>query len=1441
MTKNILTVLWQTGYRLFAALFLCFYIYSLQAQSELEGLGYPLISKIEIEGLDELPYFSSLTQDDRGVMYFGTTLGILEYDGVTWQKIKITDGDLQQVTGIASDNHGRIYYAGRGVLGYLSRGESGVAEPHSLLDKVPARNRKFFLSSANYLNNSIYFVTDSSMMRWSEGLDSMEVWPGANFRSPMENGNRFILRQQDFGLLEMTDSQLKFMPGSGQFGTERTNAILPMDDGELLVGSTENRFYKYDGRQFIPFPTEIDGILQEHAMTRCAVLLNGHFAIGTRGGGVFIIDQSGHLLFHVDRKAGIESDDIRGLFLDKNGALWILHQNSVSKIETTSPLTYYDERMGIEGVVYDASSIGDEMYIGGIVSGYFFDPDSKRFESIPSQNTMIPQIQTVNNQVLTGSQLGLFRLHENKAIPIRKSINDNFYVVQLLPSNFDSTLLFVALAENIATMRFKADGSLQLENYLLPAKKSILCMAEEKPGTIWFSDAVTGTDRLVFPDWPSVKNVEVTHYGPEQGFAEEGQIIEVNGLLYGQSQSTGFSKYHPEVNRFLPDSTFGVNATYLFAGKNGSVYADVKNTRGIAKCTPNGDGTYTIDADPFGPINNAEVWNVYPDPNGKTVWICTTDGLIRYDPTIPIPEPSLFQVIIRKVALPGDSLLAFGSSPSISYQSNQLSFEYAAPFYVRPKRTKYQTWLEGFEKEWTDWNLRTDREFTSLPPGPYTFHVRAQNIYNQVTEESTYSFTILSPWYSTWWAIALYILAVGLCIWAFLSWRTRNLRSQREKLENTVSERTKELELRVEELDIVNQVNQALASQLDSGSLIQMVGNQLRDLFRANIVYVALLDKSSNTINFPYGYGDNFPPLQLGQGLTSRIILSGDPLLLNQNVDSNYDAFGIKKVGKIAASYLGVPIPVGKEMIGVLSVQSTLQTNRFNEADKNLLSTIAASVGVAIHNAALYDEAQQARADAERANEAKSSFLSTVSHELRTPLTSVLGFAKIVKKRLEDRIFPVVDSSDPKMAKVVEQVSKNMDVITSEGERLTQLINDVLDLAKIEAGKIEWHMEPCRVESILNRALEATHSLVEQKKLRVQKEIATDLPLVLADHNKLIQVVINLLSNAVKFTNKGAISLNAKQDGEHLVVSVTDTGIGIAPEDQPKVFEKFKQVGDTLTDKPQGTGLGLPICKEIIEHHGGRLWLESAPGLGSTFFFSLPITEEARTSITPMELEALMKQLKERIDQSNLNAMPHANMVLVVDDDASIRGLLVQELSEAGYQVQEAENGREALDKIRKQKPDLVLLDVMMPEMNGFDVAAILKNDPVTMDIPIIILSIVQDKERGMRIGVDKYLTKPFETDQLIHEVSALLEQGQSHKKIMVVDENSTTVKTLSDVLQARGYQVVESNGAEMLEKAKSILPDVIILRSANGGQQDMVKSLRFEKGMEHVVFLVYQ
>ena len=655
---------------------------------------------------------------------------------------------------------------------------------------------------------------------------------------------------------------------------------------------------------------------------------------------------------------------------------------------------------------------------------------------------------------------------------------------------------------------------------------------------------------------------------------------------------------------------------------------------------------------------------------------------------------------------------------------------------------------------------------------------------------------------------------------------------------------------RASELTTVNNISKAIASQLNPNELIKFVGDQLRDLFKANIVYLALLNKKTKTIYFPYQFGDDMSPLKLGEGLTSNIILKGEPLLINKDLDELRSQLGVSRIGIAAASYMGVPIPVGDENIGVLSVHSTEEENRFNENDQRLLTTIAASVGVALRNAQLFEDVEQAKMEAElssktaeKANEAKSAFLSTVSHELRTPLTSVLGFAKIIKKRLEEKIFTALDASDAKLKKTKEQVSENLNVVISEGQRLTHLINDVLDLAKIEAGKMEWNQESVSLAEVIERAVAATTALFDQKDIKLIKHIDTNVPNIIGDTDKLIQVVINLFSNAVKFTDKGSVTCTLSQKNDEVIVSIADTGIGIAKEDFGAVFEQFKQVGgDTLTDKPKGTGLGLPICKEIVEHHGGRIWLESKLGKGSTFSFALPLIPSGpKDKSTPIHLNELMKQLKEQMVFSKLKIDGKNATILVVDDDDSIRSLLHQELSDAGYIIEEAKDGKLALESIRRNRPDLIILDVMMPEINGFDVAAILKNDPQTMDIPIIILSIVQDKARGFRIGVDRYLTKPIDTAKLFEEVGNLLEQGKSKKKVMVVDEDTSAVRSLTEVLQAKGYIVVESDGKELVEKAISTQPDIIILNSVLSDKNEIVQSLRFEKGLENVLFLIYQ
>jgi PAS domain S-box-containing protein len=252
-------------------------------------------------------------------------------------------------------------------------------------------------------------------------------------------------------------------------------------------------------------------------------------------------------------------------------------------------------------------------------------------------------------------------------------------------------------------------------------------------------------------------------------------------------------------------------------------------------------------------------------------------------------------------------------------------------------------------------------------------------------------------------------------------------------------------------------------------------------------------------------------------------------------------------------------------------------------------------------------ELRQAMDEAEAARAAMSEFVANASHELRTPLTHIYGFAKGCRKDLNRFIFPKVQSADPKTQRALDEVSESLDIIVDEGERMAHLIQDMLDLAKIEAGKLEWDMKPLSVAKLIDRATATTAHLFEQKNLRLVRDYDVEPPGVVGDWDSLIRVLLNLLSNAVKFTDEGSVTCRVRQRDGEMVVSVIDTGIGIAAADHARIFEKYAQAGDPHTGRSKGTGLGLPISKQIVEHHGGRIWVESELGKGSAFSFTLPL------------------------------------------------------------------------------------------------------------------------------------------------------------------------------------------------------------------------------------------
>jgi len=406
----------------------------------------------------------------------------------------------------------------------------------------------------------------------------------------------------------------------------------------------------------------------------------------------------------------------------------------------------------------------------------------------------------------------------------------------------------------------------------------------------------------------------------------------------------------------------------------------------------------------------------------------------------------------------------------------------------------------------------------------------------------------------------------------------------------------------------------------------------------------------------------------------------------------------------------------------------------------------------------------------------KTEFVSTVSHELRTPLTSVLGFAKLISRTMEREVLPYIPADNGRVQRSVQRVRENLEIIVGEGERLTRLINDVLDIAKMEAGRIEWRDQPLDLATVIRQAVQNVQAMAIGKQLTLTVQLDEIGVPVVADPDRILQVIANLLSNAIKFTDHGTVTVTARPlaAGEEVhgwraplphhsggaaegpggvLVTVQDTGVGIPAEALPRLFQRFQQIGDTLRDKPKGTGLGLAISREIVTHYGGAIWAESEVGVGSLFCFTLPLMPT--TPATPLKSPVQ----PETTGRSPVD--PQSCTLLVVDDDGAIRALLRQTLSEVGYQVLEAADGAVAIAEARRSRPDLLILDVRMPGLSGFDVIQVLKSDPNTVQIPILILS-VEAQQRSLELGAAAQLTKPVDPELLLKTVARLLQIGRA-------------------------------------------------------------------------------
>jgi signal transduction histidine kinase/ligand-binding sensor domain-containing protein len=990
----------------------------------------------------------AVAQDQRGVIYIGNNDGVLIYDGVRWQTIRVANGSA--VRSLDVDSKGTVYVGARGDFGYLVADDSGSAHYVSLLDRLAAPDRSFKdVLRTIATSDGIVFATFQQIMRYEPGK-TVTLWkPSKHFGRAFPAGAGVYVQDLDRGLFRLMGNSLEPEPGGDRFANDHLIYCVSGQPGRLLVGSPDGLFLE-EGGGFKPFPTEADALLHKARPYSCSALPGGGLAIATLASGAIQLSSDGKLERVLDEKAGMPGESVAFAYPDRESGLWLTHNAGITRALSPGPLSFFNGTSGIKGFVPALARRDGLLYAGTNLGLYRLEPaksgEPAHFEPVPGISGYVFSLLATETALLAGTSAGVYQLQGSHVKQVGNSTVQAVH--HLTRSRRDPALVYASAAGGLALLRLKG-GEWSGAGGIAEVRQALRRAVEDELG-LWVGTDYTGVARVKgLPNAPSVES-----YGAKQGLPA-GWVypFRVAGRTVFLTETSGILKFDEATRRFSPDPALEpvfaglpYHPSVLAEDAQGNIWVGSKTYGGVLRRQPN--GTYKFDKTPFQRMEQAEILTIHLDEDG-VVWAGTFKGLVRYNPSFPkgfSRDYALkFPTLIRRVGGIDGKGLHFGGDgqaihPALPYENNSLRFQFAAPSFDDENRTEYRFYLEGFEHDWSPWVQETSKDYTNLPEGDYAFRVEARNLYGATGLASSYTFSVLPPWFRTWWGYGLDGVLIGVLVWLVVRWRLRVLAEQNRRLQQTVDERTAELR------------------------------------------------------------------------------------------------------------------------------------------DKNVALT-------------------DANASLNQMNSEKNEFLGIAAHDLKNPLGAIRGYAEMLEEDSQDMAFEEVGDIAAKIKK-----SANL---------MFDLVSNLLDVNRIEQGKMELDLAPCDLWDTVRQTIDGYRVRAQAKGIELHFDEQNRPPLVMADGSQLVQIMDNLVSNAVKYSprDKNIYVRVWLVDGS-VRVEVRDEGPGISAEDLKRLFGKFARLTARPTAGEHSTGLGLAIVKRLVESMHGKVWCESQPGRGATFIVSLPVAVE---------------------------------------------------------------------------------------------------------------------------------------------------------------------------------------------------------------------------------------
>ncbi len=1184
----------------------------------------------------------AVAQDSSGVMFFGNTSGILRYDGSEWQMYPTPKGGIVRSLSLGASQ--KMYAGAYAEFGYLKGDEFGRLRWIALSDSLPKVLRDFSdVWKIHVTPRGVFFTSPQHVFLYTHDDRFIASWkPAHRFRFSYWLRDRFIVQDEQTGLREVSGDSLIFVAGSEALAGSQIYAMLPHADNAILIQTRSSGTWLWEKDQFKKISWEAGRYLEEQQVYGGILTSWGQYMFNTLRNGVVLTEQDGRIVQIYNKQSGLQDNTVYDIFTDRTEGIWLAMNRGILRADLFAPFTYWDESMGLEGAVYSVARHAAKLYAGTSIGVFSLEKNNLEkpwvFKKLNEPQGQCWSLLTHDGNLLAASRNGIYEISGSRV----RRVTDA-YAFLLSPSKLDPSIIYVGLSNGLGRLRRTPDGYV-FDRIDQAIREEIRYIAEEKDGSVWIAGGFDGFQRLL-PDG------SVRDYHPNlQPRARRNRLFTTTqGVLFVTDR--GLMRFRPAADIFENDTVIAPllpeSGKFLLRMSEDSVghlwigLDEASNSDQAGKIHYKRNVGYSRflllrRISEFG--NVSTIWN-----EGRSIWFGGYDGLLRYKSSSALtnidPKPAeAYPPIVLTVHMKNDSLIYVGQGVSeqlleIDYSMNEVRFAFADPGNLSLKRPQFRYRLNGFDTDWIQ-SEEFKKTYTFLPEGSYSFEVTSTEAH-YTGQPTTFPFVIAPPLYRTWWAYTIYVLIFSGCVAGFIRFQTKKtkirakllIESQREaarikvaelralaaeaqtksyqsEIENakqlaainaTLAEKNSQLEVLNDQMEKTVNVVRSLNSAIALHDLLNSILEKTQAITNVKTASVLAWDTPTKKFKFKACIGVEFEKLE-------SIELTQDEVLeryVKDGAEIEQDIWVVRNItGRVAQnkfdqlppldSLLVVCLRGGTQIEGYLLFDN-IQSVDLGKQDILLLKNLKEHLHWAILKARLLDEFRIL-------NDKKNEYLGIVAHDLRNPLTAIMGYSEM--------LIADIRSGRVEKAELLEDLEK----VHKISKHMSFFISQLLDIAAIESGKVHLEKHSESIARIVEDISPLHFRRAEQKNIRLTMESLDALPRVHVDRSKIASVVDNLLSNAIKYTHSGGrVRIFGEATVSEIQVHIEDTGQGLTSDDLKKIFTTFTKLSAKPTAGESSTGLGLAIVKKIVEIHGGRAWVKSEHGKGSTFSFSLPV------------------------------------------------------------------------------------------------------------------------------------------------------------------------------------------------------------------------------------------